>query len=1407
MILKREHISFMNLSKVFKGLLFFSAFLLTGFLSAQIVSITSIDSDAAEVTTGTQDLASFTISRQVGSLFPTIVQYTVTGSATQGVDYTLVSGNVTLTAVTNAVTIPITAINDDSTVEGTEDIIVTLTAVSAPATINPNPALNEVTIKIADNDVGVVSLDTASANFIATVDEDGTLQLPAEFGQFRPVIDKANGTSAPLTVTYQITGSAGNGVDYNLTNAVVLTFTNNGTALARNIRVAPIEDLAAESDETVQITLISTDNLLYTIGSPSTATITILDNDCAAGTTAPVLDNEPTAFCDVAGVDLDTFYSLPTVIGIPLRWSLVDDPTAIGQLLTTGQAANAPANTYYAVFWSNAGACASPASAALTITINDSPSPGTPINNIPNACNNADNNFTPRTLDLDLLITGEAAGNWSQTGGISVLNVPNNGVVNFDNATADDYEFTHTTTGATGACTNQSIAITITVEDCNPCVAGTTAPPLNAGTATDRCDATSVNLNTFITGGAASAPTGTTLRWSIIPNPTAAGDLIAATVTTSDSYYGVYWDAINTCASPSTQVDLLLSISPTAGTNANGSACNNADDTFGDTLLDLDTLLSAGVDSGTWAFTSGPQTLTPNGGNAVQFSNQQAGTYVYTYTTNNAVLPCTNDSAVFTITVTDCDPCEAGNTAPVLDPGTSIIACDEFTASFNDYTNSTAPAGTVLTWSTDSDAENTNAHLTVTQANNPPTLGGTYYGFFYDAINDCASPTLQINLVLNITPTLSNVTGNERCGDGTVVLSAMASDNATINWYASATGGGILDSGSSFTTPDISTTTSYYAEATLNGCASGREQAIATIQQQPSSGTAQNNGNASACSVEENGPAILDLDDLISGEDAGAWIYTMGPLADFNIQSNNILNFEGRPDGEYVFTFTTTGAQAPCMNESTVMTITVNDCDVDTDMDGLFDGTEATLGTDPTNPDTDGDGINDGDEVGADLENPLDSDLDGDGMPSPDGLIDALDSNTLDTDNDGVVDQLDPSNPDPCVPNRLNGVCDFDGDGIVDSDERVNGSDPDDPCDPDLENSACNAEVDLEVLKVVDNLNALIGETVVFTITINNLSANRASRVIIGDLLESGFEYVSHSPTTEQYEPSTGLWDIPFIEAMDNSMLEITVNILEGGTYSNTAELLDVFQTDTNPANDRSETITLPIEIPEGIDLVVEKTALSANPLVNEEVIFTIKVINASIDANPVNNIEIRDLLDTDNFEYIDHNTLAGEYDEGSGIWSIPSLGKGLEAILEIRVKVPNEGEFTNTASIIRSSPADGNLENNEATVEVKVSLPTPADVGFLFNQFSPNGDGTNDVLKINRLESETNQEVEIRYNIQIFNRYGNLVFDANNKSEGEVWDGSWKGKDAPNGTYFYTMNLDIGDGPKLKKGWIQLIR
>jgi subtilisin-like proprotein convertase family protein len=86
---------------------------------------------------------------------------------------------------------------------------------------------------------------------------------------------------------------------------------------------------------------------------------------------------------------------------------------------------------------------------------------------------------------------------------------------------------------------------------------------------------------------------------------------------------------------------------------------------------------------------------------------------------------------------------------------------------------------------------------------------------FYQAVVGCNSSNVLTNMVQVIVnnPQVLTNTPNARCGVGTVVLQASGTPGTTLRWYAGATGGSVLASGTSFTTPVINTTTTYYVSA------------------------------------------------------------------------------------------------------------------------------------------------------------------------------------------------------------------------------------------------------------------------------------------------------------------------------------------------------------------------------------------------------------------------------------------------------------------------------------------------------------------------------------------------------------------------------------------------------------------
>lgn len=100
----------------------------------------------------------------------------------------------------------------------------------------------------------------------------------------------------------------------------------------------------------------------------------------------------------------------------------------------------------------------------------------------------------------------------------------------------------------------------------------------------------------------------------------------------------------------------------------------------------------------------------------------------------------------------------------------------------------------------------------------------------------------------------------------------------------------------------------------------------------------------------------------------------------------------------------------------------------DTDGDGLIDGVEAgsMYCTDPFNPDSDADGLSDGDEVNIHGTSPCAWDTDGDGLP--DGWE--------------VAHSLDPLDPDSDGNGIRDGDEDPDGDGLTNADEYSWGTDP-----------------------------------------------------------------------------------------------------------------------------------------------------------------------------------------------------------------------------------------------------------------------------------------------------------------------------------------------------------------------------
>ena len=87
----------------------------------------------------------------------------------------------------------------------------------------------------------------------------------------------------------------------------------------------------------------------------------------------------------------------------------------------------------------------------------------------------------------------------------------------------------------------------------------------------------------------------------------------------------------------------------------------------------------------------------------------------------------------------------------------------------------------------------------------------------------------------------------------------------------------------------------------------------------------------------------------------------------------------------------------------------------------------------------------------------------------------------------------------------------------------------------------------------------------------------------------------------------------------------------------------------------------------------------------------------------------------------------------------------------------------------------------------------------FIPNAFTPNGDGSNDVLAVRGLG------IQDLY-LTIFDRWGERVFET--RSQDDTWDGTFKGEKLPPDVYGFYLELTCWNGETFrKKGNITLLR
>jgi gliding motility-associated-like protein len=477
------------------------------------------------------------------------------------------------------------------------------------------------------------------------------------------------------------------------------------------------------------------------------------------------------------------------------RWF---DAATNGNLLYTGTQFVTPpltTNTTYYVETSTQGNCNASSRTAVPVTVNSIPATPVLAANSISVCNGS-----AATLSVSSPVTG-VTYNWYDSPTMTTLLFTGTTYV-----TGPVTSSTNFYVGATNAsgCSNSNLAMAQVTIQTPP-----DAPTIANGSTVQACSGSTVTLTI------ANPQSGLTYNWyagasggSVVSTGTS---FTTAALTNNVTYYA---EAVNGsgCSSAS-RTAVAININPVPVTpvltQANATICAGASTTF--TVNNAGTSTINWYDAatnGTLLFTGASYTVTPT-----------ANASYYAEATNGSCVSSTRAVATVTINAIPATPVLTASTVAVCNGSAATLSV------------STPVAGVNYKWY--DSASMTNLLFTgstyVTGAITSPT------NFYVGATNasNCSSSSLAMaQVTVNPAPgapIIANGGTVQTCSGSTVTLTiANPQSGFTYNWYAGASGGSVVSTGTSFTTAALTNNVTYYAEAVNgSGCSSASRTAVA----------------------------------------------------------------------------------------------------------------------------------------------------------------------------------------------------------------------------------------------------------------------------------------------------------------------------------------------------------------------------------------------------------------------------------------------------------------------------------------------------------------------------------------------------------------------------------------------------
>lgn len=249
-----------------------------------LVTVVATDASATEAA---GNAGTFTLSRTGGGGSALDVTVAFSGSATRGSDYDAsgaTATTVSFAAGSSTAIVTVTPLQD-TVREGTELVNLTITSVAGSYQAG---VANRATVSILDDDVPYV---TVAANR-TSISEGGPTSVRLTLTRTN-VTDAALGWSSALTIDVLLSGTSGS-ANYTVAGVTSGTVTFAANQKQANVTLTAVNDSRTEAEQTIifSVKVPPASDIRWGLGSPSSQTIALVDNDSAADLD---LDGKPDA--------------------------------------------------------------------------------------------------------------------------------------------------------------------------------------------------------------------------------------------------------------------------------------------------------------------------------------------------------------------------------------------------------------------------------------------------------------------------------------------------------------------------------------------------------------------------------------------------------------------------------------------------------------------------------------------------------------------------------------------------------------------------------------------------------------------------------------------------------------------------------------------------------------------------------------------------------------------------------------------------------------------------------------------------------------------------------------------------------------------------------------------------------